>query len=298
MRVLAEVDADVLLITGLDYDAQGLTLAALADALARSGAPYLYQVPLRPNSGLATGFDIDGDGRLGGARDAMAYGRYFGEGGMAVLSRLPIDTKNIRDFSAFLWADLPRNLSPDTDSALRAQQRLSSNGHYELPLALPSGQTLRLLVYYATPPVFDGPEDRNGRRNHDETAFWLRLMAGELPFDAPKPPFVIMGQASLDPSDGEGRSEALRALLAHSMLQDPAPRGSHGRQEAGQSGDSALDTAIYPNIGGLRVSYILPSRDAQVIGAGVVWPADSDPHAITLATASQHRPVWVDVTLP
>lgn len=298
VQVLAKLNADVVLVTGLDFDAQGQTVAALAALLAQADAPYPYVLALRPNFGLATAFDLDGNGRLGEPRDAMAYGRYAGEGGMAVLSRLPIDTAQIRDFSAFLWADLPQSLTPDTDPALRGVQRLSSGGHYEIPVTLPDGQTLRLLAYYATPPAFDGADDRNGKRNHDETAFWLRLMAGDLPFDAPKPPFAVIGQASLDPEDGDGRREALRTLLAHPTLQDPAPRGTSGRVDAGQVGDAALDTALYEGLGGRRVSYILPSRDVQVLGAGVVWPPDSDPQAATLATASRHRPVWVDITLP
>ncbi len=298
VATIADVNADVLLLTGIDYDAEGQTLAALAGALAQAGAPYPYHLALRPNSGMATGFDLNGNGRLGEPRDAMAYGRYAGEGGMAVLSRLPIDTAQIRDFAAFLWADLPRSQSPDTDPALRAVQRLSSGGHYEVPVTLPDGNTLRLLAFYAGPPSFDGPEDRNGKRNHDELAFWLELIAGNLPYAPPSAPFAVIGQASLDPADGEGRAEALRTLLAHPMLQDPAPRGTHGRVDAGQAGDAALDTALYDGLGGLRVEYILPSRDVQVSNAGVVWPSESDPKAAALATASRHRPVWVDISLP
>ncbi len=298
VATLAELKADVLVLTGIDYDAGGLTLAALADRLTLAGASYPYRAALRPNSGVPTGFDLNGNGRLGEPRDAMAYGRYAGEGGMAVLSRLPIDTGQIRDFSAFLWADLPRSLSPDTDPALRAVQRLSSGGHYEVPITLPNAKSLRLLVFYAGPPSFDGEEDRNGKRNHDEVAFWLNLLAGDLPAPPPARPFAIIGQASLDPLDGQGRPEALRTLLAHPLLQDLRPRGSAGRRDVGQLGDAAFDTALYQGLGGLRVDYILPSRDLVVAGSGVVWPPDSDPKAATLATASRHRPVWVDINLP
>jgi hypothetical protein len=296
VAVIAALKADILLLTGIDYDAGGATLAALNDALLRFGYPYL--VPLRPNSGVMTPFDINGNGRFGEPRDAMAYGRYAGEGGMAVLSRLPIDRASIRDFSAFLWADLPQSQTIDTDPALRAMQRLSSGGHYEIPITLPSGQTFHLLAYYAGPPAFDGPEDRNGRRNHDETAFWLRLMGGDLPFDPPRPPFAIIGQTSLDPVDGGGRPQALLQLLGHPALQDPAPRGTHGRNEPNHQGDAALDTVLYSGLGGLRVGYVLPSADIKVQGAGVMWPQDSSLLAQTLATASRHRPVWVDIALP
>ena len=289
---IVALNADVLLLTGIDYDLQGATLAALESRLAQAGAAYPHRLALRPNTGVATGLDLDGNGILGEPRDAQAYGRWVGEGGMAILSRLPIDTVNIRDFSGLLWAALPENLRPpDTP----ASQLLSSSGHYEVPVVLPDGRSLRLLAYYASPPIFDGPEDRNGRRNHDETAFWLRLLAGDLAFKPPEPPFVILGQANLDPTDGEGRRQAITALLHHPGLQDPQPRGTSGRTEPNQTGDPALDTALYPKIGGSRVEVILPSADLHVSGSGVLWPPDPDPLAATLATASRHRPLWVDL---
>lgn len=293
VQVIAALNADVLLLTGMDYDARGAALAALAELLKKSGCLYPYRAALRPNSGLPSGFDVNGDGRFGGPRDALAYGRFAGEGGMAVLSKLPIAAENIRDFSGFLWADLPQNQSPDTDPALRRIQVLSSSGHYAVPVVLPNGQILHLLAYGATPPVFDGPEDRNGRRNHDEAAFWGALLAGKLPFDPPKPPFVILGQTNLDPMDGAGRPEALTALMR--QLSDPAPQGSAARRDAAQRGDPKMDTALYADpIGGLRVDQILLSPDIGWTTSGVMWPADRDPMAEILATASRHRPVWVD----
>ncbi len=295
MAVIARLDADVLLLTGIDYDLREEALTALAARLAAAGSPYPYQMALRGNTGVATGLDLDGNGRLGEPRDAQGYGRFAGEGGMAILSRLPLAKEEARDFSDFLWADLPGTLMPDRDAGVRQVQRLSTSGHWEVPVILPDGRRLRLLAYAATPPVFDGPEDRNGRRNHDETAFWLRLLGGALPFAPPEPPFVILGQTTLDPADGEGRREALVTLLSHPALQDPQPRGPPGRRDAGQSGDPALDTALYDGLGGLRVEVILPSAGLQVAGSGVLWPAEGDPFAATLAAASRHRPLWVDL---
>jgi hypothetical protein len=98
--------------------------------------------------------------------------------------------------------------------------------------------------------------------------------------------------------DGDGRPEALRGLLAHPALQDPQPRGDHGRVEPGQMGDPALDTALYDGLGGLRVSVVLPAADLAVEGAGVLWPPDNDPMAATKAAASRHSPIWVDLALP
>ena len=86
-------------------------------------------------------------------------------------------------------------------------------------------------------------------------------------------------------------------FLRHRYLQDPAPKGTHGRSEPDQSGDPALDTALY-DFGGLRVDYIIPSADLTVTASGVLWPPDTDPMAATLGTASRHRPVWIDIILP
>lgn len=300
VAVLLQLDADILILTGMDYDPGLLALTALADLLAKAGQPYPYRHAPRPNAGQPTGHDIDGNGRSHDPADAQGWGRFPGAGGIAILSRLPLRMDRAADHSAFLWRDLPGHLMPPMDPALAAQQRLSSHSHLVLPVALPDGRDLTLLLWHATPPVFDGPEDRNGRRNHDEAAFWLHLLDGTLPgLPAPEEPFALIGDANLDPIDGEGRTAALAALLAHPRLQDPAPRGSHLRQEPGHQGDPARDTTLYPRLGGLRLDYILPSRDLAVTGSGVLWPPADDPFAATLAaTGTRHYPVWIDIALP
>lgn len=298
VAVLAELDADILVLTDVDFDHDLVALSTLADHLAKAGAPYPFRFAKRPNTGMATGLDLDGDGRLGGPRDAQGFGYFSGQGGAAVLSRLPIDDRAFRDFSGFLWQDLPNNLIGDSlDDSEKAVLRLSTTVHWDLPVLLPNDQRLHLLIWHATPPVFDGPKDRNGRRNHDEAAFWLALLDGILPMAAPERPFIILGDANLDPTDGDGRNRAIRALLTDPRLQDPAPRGSHSRTDLNQKGDPALDTALY-DFGGLRVDFVLPSSDLRVKGSGVEWPDDVAPDADTLSRASRHRPVWVDIALP
>lgn len=298
LKGLAALGATAILLTGFDYDREGRALGALADRLAATGSAYPFRFALRPNTGMATGLDLDGDGRLGGPRDAQGWGRFAGEGGMAILSRLPVDAAAVVDHSALLWRDLPGAIPPPMPDEVAAVLRLSTTGHWEVPLILPDGGRLTLLAFHASPPVFDGPEDRNGRRNHDEAAFWLLRLSGALG-PPPAAPFVLLGTSNLDPEDGEGRRDAIRALLASPALQDPAPRGESGRVEPGQRGDPARDTALFdPGPGGLRVEILLPSADLTVAAAGVLWPPDTDPMAATWAAASRHRPVWVDLTLP
>lgn len=302
VQVIIALNADVLLLTGFDYDLNQVALTAFADRLANAGVTYPHQFSTRPNTGLVTGLDLNADGYLGGPGDAQGYGRFSGEGGMAVLSRLPIRTAEVRDFSDFLWKDLPSALLFDGMTAdAKNLQRLSSTGHWEVPVDLADGTTLRLLAWYATPPVFDGIEDRNGRRNHDEAAFWTALMDGTLPYSPPQTPFILLGDANLDPKDGDGLSSGISALLQHPSLQDPAAKGTSLRTEPGQLGDPSFDTADFSaknGPGGLRVDYVFPSADLAVSGAGVFWPDAADPLAQVLTTASRHYPVWVDIAVP
>lgn len=295
VAVIAAAQADVLLLTGVDHDHDLVALTALADRLAAAGAPYPHRFALPPNRGLRTGEDLDGDGRPG---EPQGFGRFTGAEGMAILSRLPIAAEAARDFSAFAWRDLPGALvGPDVTPA----QRLSTTGHWVVPVHRPGGGLLHLLAWHATPPVFDGGTGRNARRNHDETAFWLRLLEGAT---GPPAPFVILGNGNLDPADGDGLPGAMHALLAHPALQDPQPRSKGGAMAADPAhrGDPALDTADFRDgpgqPGNLRVDLVLPSAGLRVLDAGVIWPPPGAPLAAEAAAASRHRLVWVDLEPP
>jgi len=297
-QVVAAVAPDILVLQGVDWDLRLRTLRALRDAIDRAGWRFDHLFALRPNSGMASGLDLDGDGRLGEPEDAQGFGRFAGARGMAILSRYPFEVDKARDFSTLLWADLPGAILPaDMPDDVRAAQRLSRVGHWVVPLRV-AGARFHLLVFHATPPVFDGPEDRNGRRNHDEIAFWLRYLDGAFG-PPPGARFVLLGDANLDPVDGDGRKGAIRSLLADPRLQDPAPRrpGPVLPEPGHQHGDAALDTATWPppGPGNRRVSYVLPSADLTVTDAGVFWPPEDDPHSHIVAQASRHRLVWVDI---
>ncbi|MEO9576476.1 MAG: endonuclease/exonuclease/phosphatase family protein [Tateyamaria sp.] len=285
LAVIATANADVLALQGIDYDLTSEALSRFAKA-----AGYPHHFALRPNTGMPTGLDMDGDGRLGGPRDAQGYGRFSGQGGMAILSRLPIDEGNVQDLSGLLWRDVPGALLPNVDGApfpseeAQAIQRLSTTGHWVVPIIGLNGP-FDLLTFHASPPVFDGPEDRNGKRNHDEIMLWLQLLAGTVG-TAPAGPFVIAGDANLDPVGGSGIKAAIEALLGAPDVQDVGPIGHFG-----------TDTVDWddPVPGDLRVDYVLPSTHWRVTDSGVLWPAPDDPFAETVASASRHRLVWVDL---
>ncbi|MEC3860735.1 endonuclease/exonuclease/phosphatase family protein [Mesobacterium sp. TK19101] len=262
---------DVLVLTDIDFDHDRAALRALAAWLAEAGHPLPHVFALRPNTGLPTGIDLDGDGRDDGPRDAQGYGRFSGQGGMAVLSRWPIDEDRVTDLSTLLWDALPGSAMPADDPG-RAVQRLSSTGHWIVPIQ--SDPPIAVLAFHATPPVFDGPEDRNGRRNADEARLWSLVLDGA--FGPPPDRIVIAGNANLDPDRGEGRKGPLRALLTDPRLQDPVPQGPHG----------AITANWQKAPGPLRVSYVLPWAGCRVTGAGVDWPPNG---------SAVHGLAWVDL---
>ncbi|WP_246003819.1 endonuclease/exonuclease/phosphatase family protein [Histidinibacterium lentulum] len=297
--IIRAVSPDILLLAEFDHD--GGLAAARAFAGVAGGYPHVFA--LRPNSGMPTGLDMDGDGRSGDARDAQGYGRFAGDGGLALLSRWPIDTGAVRDFTPLLWRDLPGAVLPQLDGApfpsaeAQALQRLSSTGHWVVPVDTPEGRLL-ILAHAATPPVFDGPEDRNGLRARDELRLWEAWLDGALGH-RPDLPFVLLAKTNLDPVDGEGDTAAMAAFLARPDLLDPRPSspGALLTADPGHRGDPALDTADWPDgaPGNLRVSYVLPSLHWEVLDGGTLWPAPRTPLHAEAEAAGPHRLVWADI---
>lgn len=282
LAVIAHLDADILLLGDVDWDAGGAGVAGLRARLDALGAPYPHVVALRPNAGIPSGADLDGDGRSGDARDALGYGRFTGDSGVVLLSRLPLGP--VADHSADPWAagDLvPAGVTLPT----------STVAQWVVPVA---GTPLVLVTLAAGTPVFDGPEDRNGRRNAAELALAHRLARavrarGGMP--------VLMGRANVDPADGQGPRAAMRRLLDDPALRDPRPRGAGGGG-AGHRGDPTLDTAAWEGPGPLRVDYVLPDARLRVVASGVLWPAPGEPMADVVAAVGPGRAVWVDLALP
>ncbi|WP_424967099.1 endonuclease/exonuclease/phosphatase family protein [Dinoroseobacter sp. S375] len=312
LSILSRSAADIVVLGGIDYDAGGQTLRALQAALTKSGLPLPHAFAGAPNTGVPTGYDLDGDGRREEPEDAQAFGEFRGAGGLAVLSRYPILRDEVLEFSGLLWSAFPAaDLPVLPEPAALEVLRLSSTGHWDVPILLPNGSHLHLLPLHATPPVFDGPEDRNGRRNADQQRFWADYLNGWTP--APQralgPQAVVIGTLNADPQDGEARPGAVARLRSHPKLQDPAPTATgaaeasarQGGVNMSQRGDPALDTVDWPDDrpndpGNLRVDYILPSRTLSVAGSGLHWPEAAEAELLEEAeTASRHRLIWVDL---
>ena len=152
-------------------------------------------------------------------------------------------------------------------------------------MALPDG-VARILVVQTSPPVFDGPENRNGLRNADQLRFLLRHLEGV------SGRFVLMGGLNNDPFDGEGMKPALHALLGSSRLINVTPRARIYTDDPPHLGPPEQDTVDWGrDIGSLRVDYILPSAGWRVAASAV----ERDQPAGQGADGPPHKPVWVDL---
>lgn len=339
-ETIQRVDPDILLINEFDYDDQGRAVRLFLRnylSVGHNGAkpihyPYHFSGPV--NTGVATGVDLDGKngavttpGSDAYGQDAYGYGWFPGQYGMVVLSKYPIDTRAVRTFQRFLWRDMPGHIMPPgyySDEA-RAILRLSSKSHWDVPVCI-GHSTVHFLVSHPTPPTFDGPEDRNGRRNHDEIRLWADYIGGRRRssylYDdkgvrgglRPGARFVIAGDNNADPYDGDSYDHAIRQLLDHPAVRLPAtPPASAGGVEAARlqgganashTGDPAYDTGDFGDTapGNLRVDYVLPSKGLIPGANGVFWPTSDDPlyrlvgNGTTVPT-SDHRMVWQDVHL-
>ena len=304
-RDILAVRPDILLLQRFDYDAGLSALESFADLLGEAGLSYPHRFALRPNTGWMTDLDLNGDGRTHDPEDAHGFGEFSGQGGMALLSRYPVEVERVQDLSRLLWHTLPGATLPEpsqhlSEEALHAT-RLSAVAQWVVPITV-HGKQITVLAFHAGPPVFDGPEDRNGLRNRDELRLWSLMLDGS--YGAPlEGPVVVVGTANQDPQDGDARREAIRALLAHDRLQDPEPSSAGGRAAGSaqggvndeHTGPASLDTVDWPDLvrdapGNLRVDYVLPDRALRVEGSGVHWPENTD-------FGSRHRLVWVDVRI-
>jgi hypothetical protein len=296
---ILEVGPDIILLTGIDTDFEGQSAKALSVALGQQGHEMPFVFSKLGNAGAPTARDLNKDGQFGQPHDAQSYGLFHGQGGLAVLSRLPIDTGQVRDFTGLLWKDLPNTRLPVEyfDAGDQQVLRMSSTSHWDVPVMW-GGDPLRFLAFYATTPVFDGDEDRNGLRNADEIAFWRHYLDGELNQRPPQAAFVLLGDANLDPVDGDGLRSEMVTLLSDPRLQDPMPRSSHALRLANEDhrGDAALDTADWddPDPGNLRVDYVLPSIDLQLVNSGVAWSQSAGADGPLF----RHGMVWADIRRP
>jgi hypothetical protein len=330
---------DVLLINEFDFVEDGVAAQLFQEnylSVSHNGSepieyPYRFVAP--SNTGIPSGFDLNNNGMIGGPDDAFGFGFFPGQFGMAVYSMFPIDYDTVRTFQTFLWKDMPGALLPDDPSTPEPADwyspeeldifRLSSKSHWDVPILI-GGKTVHFLVSHPTPPVFDGPEDRNGTRNFDEIRFWADYILpsqsdyiyddeGEQGGLEPGALFVIAGDQNSDPFDGDSIPGSAQLLLENPLVNTKVTPSSEGAPEQAvlqggandtHLGDPAFDTADFADTapGNLRADYVLPRKNLRIVDAGVFWPLSTDPLFSLVGTfpfpSSDHRLVWVDVWVP
>ena len=339
-EIIQRTRPDVLLINEFDFVEDGVA-AELFQAnylsVGQMGAdpieyPYYFVAP--SNTGIPSGFDLNNNGVVAGPDDAFGFGFFPGQFGMAVYSMFPIDYESVRTFQLFLWKDMPGAMLPDDPSTPEPADwysdeeldvfRLSSKSHWDVPIEI-GNAVVHFLVSHPTPPVFDGPEDRNGTRNFDEIRFWADYITpgptSAYIYDddanggglAPGSKFVIAGDQNSDPLDGDSIPGSIQQLLEHPLVNTKVTPESAGAIEASalQGGanlthqsDPRFDTADFSDTapGNLRADYVLPRKNMSITAAGVFWPTIDDPLFRLTGTfpfpSSDHRLVWIDVNVP
>jgi hypothetical protein len=322
--IIQRVRPDVLLLNEFDYIANpelGIQ-AFIRNYLnkAQKGSepidyPYFYYSTV--NTGQPSPFDLDNNGKATGVgADAWGFGFYPGQYGMVLLSKYPIDLANIRTFQQFKWKDMPGFMptkkadgSPWYSSEAWAEFPLSSKSHWDIPLII-NGNTVHILASHPTPPVFDGEENRNGIRNHDEIRFWLDYLnpaeAGYIYDDngktgglAVNSRFVLLGDlnASAD-GDGDAIHTAIKALVSHHRIdQSFTPASKGGAEHTPDNLNATFHTASWR----MRADYVLPSKSGfRLKDSGVFWPEKADPLYPLVGSrgaSSDHRMVWVKLAL-
>ncbi|WP_052055373.1 phytase [Myxosarcina sp. GI1] len=313
-EIIQRQNPDVVLLNEFDYDPEGEGIELFQDnylSVSQNGVapveyPYVYLAP--SNTGIPSGLDFNNDGTVDGADDAYGFGFYPGQYGMVLLSKYPIDNDNVRTFQNFLWKDMPGALLPNDPSTPKPNDyyseeelevfRLSSKSHWDIPIEI-NGETVHILASHPTPPVFDGEEDRNGKRNHDEIRFWADYITpgengyiyddegnyGGLPTGES---FVIAGDQNADPFDGDSTDNAILQLLDNPLVNTTTTPVSQGGVAASKrqnqvndthQGNPAYDTADFndESSGNLRADYVLLSQDLEINEAKVFWPVKDDP---------------------
>jgi hypothetical protein len=332
---------DIVLVNEFDYDADGLGVELFHDNyLAVPQHPdveaieYPYRLPFASNTGIPSGFDLNRDGVVGGPDDAFGFGFFPGQYAFALYSKYPIVEEDIRTFQGFLWKDMPGALLPSdpaTDEegdwysqAILEVFRLSSKNHVDVPVRI-GRDVVHLLASHPTPPAFDGPEQRNVKRNHDEIRFWADYISpgqrsayiyddeGRTGGLRPGARFVVVGDLNADPCDGDSVPGAIQQLLDHPLVRDPLPSSDGAVEQSELQGQANLehcnppqyDTADFNSatVGNLRVDYALPRNSMRVIDSGVFWPTTDDEVFERLIgtfpfPGSDHRMVHIDVRLP
>lgn len=336
-EIIQRANPDILLINEIDGNDDKQTLNIFNEKylkVAQNGAEavtYDAMYMSDCNTGVPSGKDYNNNDKTTDPDDAYGFGNYAGQYCMAILSKYPIDTDNVRTFQKFKWKDMPNALRPTNEDGSQwytdeewSDFRLSSKTHIDLPVTV-DGKAIHILASHPTPPVFDGKEDRNGKRNFDEIRLWADYINPETDYIyddngntgvtlATDTRFVILGDENASAVEGDAtKSNGVTAInqlllspLVHKHLREdqeivkiPMSKGGSENDTKGSYGK--YHTASWK----MRADYVLPSAFGfDITQSGVFWPTKADDlYYLVNKTddkdmpSSDHRMVWVDLSI-
>lgn len=296
-KAVAQERPDILVLTGIDVDPEGATVETLRDeylggAGATGSSAYRYVYAPATNAGVDSGADLDGDGTIGGAGDALGTGDFPGQNSMAVLSVYPIDRKAARTFSKLTWAAVPDNHLDQSDFPEAAQKDipLFSTSLWDVPIDV-NGGTLHVVATSLSPTTGTGAQTA---RNRDQVQWLNDYVTGETSLsevedDQGRPgplsqenSAVIAGDLGVDASSSSTASKTVTSLL---NMEDTG----HSAKTS-ENWLTRLDWLLKHNAAATRVGSST-SRLDYVIGVGDLRSAKPEStDAITLGSTT-HRMV-------
>ena len=336
-EIIQRAGPDVLLINEFDFDrTQAAACSSETTCRCRQNGAAADRLPIPVHRAVEHGHPV----RL---RPRQQRRRIGGPGRRLRLRLLPRPVRHgrlldvpdrrddVRTFQIFLWKDMPGALLPDDPTTPApadwyspdelAVFRLSSKSHWDLPIQV-GKKPVHFLVSHPTPPVFDGPEDRNGTRNHDEIRFWADYVtpgesgatstttrAGRRPEaraslrDRRRPerrPVRRRQHPRRDPA--AARAPAVNTTLTPvepGAVEQASSRAAHNLTPPG---DPAFDTADFADTApGQPARRLRPAgKNLKIVDGGVFWPLSTDPlfPAVGSSRSRARTTAWSGSTSP
>ncbi|MCF5899118.1 endonuclease/exonuclease/phosphatase family protein [Aeromonas veronii] len=272
-EIIQRTRPDVFLLNEFDNDGKGESTADLkafndnylahAQHAEVTAISYPVMQNFATNTGLMSGYDLNLDGKVNsGPDDAWGFGNYHGQYAFAVMSKYPIDTKQIRTFQHFKWKDMPGEQNPIIDDCNKLfdkngvknpyrecgdawysdevwqQYPLSSKNHADVPVRIKTEkgeEVIHFLISHPTPPIFANAARHTVKHNRAEIAFWNDYVKGlDYMTDdkgskgglAKNAKFVIAGDLNADPLTGDGDLTAIQDLLNNPLMNQAITNGT------------------------------------------------------------------------
>lgn len=229
---ITTVNADVVVLTGMDADAQAVDafrenfLNNPSDG--RSDVAYDYVYLPVGSKGKPSGADLNGDRIVGGAADAWGQADFEGQAAVVVLSKYPIDEQAVTSLSNFGWKDLPQSRLNDSElsGALAASIPVMSSGLWDIPIEY-RGQKVHV-VAAQTGESTDGYSFAAARHldqlrvvaDYLSGEDYLRDDDGKKVSGPGKDRFVLTGEFGEQASSAVGRDELLETLGKPEAIND------------------------------------------------------------------------------